>query len=108
MDEISPIKMIVFTLLPPSYRLDLAIVHNYYSICCCEHNAKNGLISPSGSITPDTAHLILVSRRAAAFIMLLTILSSIDDKAGEAPRAVGGNEVPFLYICTPFVKAFQP
>lgn len=82
MDEIHPIYMIVFTSHPLSYRLDLAIVHNYYSIYCYEHSAKNGLISSTGSIAPDAAHLILVSRWSTAFIMLLAILSSIDDKAG--------------------------
>ena len=63
MDEIHPIEMIVFTLHSLSYRLDLAIVYNYYSIYCREHCAKNGLISPSRSIAPDTALLILVSLR---------------------------------------------
>lgn len=40
MDEIYSISMIVFNLNP----LNLAIVYNYYSIYCCEHRAKNGLI----------------------------------------------------------------
>lgn len=41
---------------PLSYRLILVIVHNYYSIYCCEHSTKkNALISLARSIAPDTA-----------------------------------------------------
>ena len=50
------------------------------------------------------SHSRLTARRA--FIMLSTILSSIDDRAGWAPQAVGGNEVQFLY--TSLWKLFQP
>lgn len=85
------------SLYTSSYRLNLAIACNYDSIYCCEHCAKNGLISLSWSIAPDTVHLTLISRRDTAFIMLLTVLSRIDAEAGKAPQALGRNE---CLVCT--------
>lgn len=59
MDEIYSISMIVFSL----NRLNLAIVHNYCSIYCCEHCAKNGLIFAfwinSTWCSPSHSHLMV-------------------------------------------------
>lgn len=51
-------------------------------------------------MAPDAGHLIHVSWRGTAFIMLLTILSSIDDNTRQDKhlgRWAGGGGVPFFF-----------
>lgn len=79
MDEIHSMWVIMFK----SNLLNLTVAYNYFSTRCCEDGTKNGLIFTLWSISSDAACLTLTSCCDTAFLMPLTILNDIDNKARQ-------------------------
>lgn len=94
MEEIRSMSVIMFKSNP----LNLAVAYNYFSAHC---GTKNGLIFPLWSISCDAARLTLTLGCDTAFLMPLTILNDIDNKARQDKplrQQAGFFFQPFFFI----------
>lgn len=103
MDQIHSMTVIMFKSNP----FNLAISYNYFSTHHCEDCTKNGLIFTLWSISSDSACFTLTSCCDTAFLMALTKLNNIDDKAREyKPLRQQTGFLPFFFPFTDVVIAF--
>lgn len=96
MDEIHSTTAMMFKSNP----LNLAVAYNYFPTRCCEDGTKNVLIFTLWSISSDAARLTLSSGCDTAFLMPLTILNDIDNKARQDKplRQQAGIFFPFFFF----------